>query len=325
MTIMGEHTPILISVLSFLFIFLTSLGILHYFHGLKKKRALKGRIRGTRGVVMPALAKDSPSNSSNGVKDLILNILSSIGLGVARKKATDYSKMRPKFLQAGFRRENAQAVFWGAKCLFAILLPIGFFFVPLSYEKLLSIQGTVAIFIFLSFTGFILPDLWLRRKIKKRKQRLFRGFPDALDLLVVCVEAGMGLDSAINRVAEEIRLTNKTLSYELRLLNLELRAGKPRRDALSDLAMRTDLEDVKSLTTLLIQADKFGTNVANSLRVYSDSFRTKRFQKAEEVAEKIPIKLLLPLIFCIFPALFIVILGPAAIRIYDAIQFLQQQ
>jgi tight adherence protein C len=108
-------------------------------------------------------------------------------------------------------------------------------------------------------------------------------------------------------------------------LNLELRAGKPRRDALSDLAMRTDLEDVKSLTALLIQADKFGTNVANSLRVYSDSFRTKRFQKAEELAQKIPIKLLFPLIFCIFPALFIVILGPAVIRIYNAIQFLQNQ
>jgi tight adherence protein C len=231
--------------------------------------------------------------------------------------------MRPKFLRAGFRKENAQAVFWGAKCLFAALLPLGFLFVPLSSEKLLSTSVTVSIFIFLSFAGFTLPDLWLKRKIKKRKQRLFKGFPDALDLLVVCVEAGMGLDAAINRVAEEIRLTNKTLSDELRLLSLELRAGKPRRDALSDLAMRTDLEDVKSLTTLLIQADKFGTNVANSLRVYSDSFRTKRFQRAEELAAKIPVKLLIPLIFCIFPALFIVILGPAGIRIYNAVQFLK--
>ena len=323
MTIMGEHTPILISVVSFLFIFLTSLGILHYSRGLRQKRALKGKILSTPSVTVPALTKDAPSKSSIGVKDRILNILSSIGLSVARKKASDHSRMRLKFLRAGFRRENAQAVFWGAKCLFAVLLPLGFLFVPLSSEKLLSTPATVSIFLFLSFAGFILPDLWLKRKIKKRKQRLFKGFPDALDLLVVCVEAGMGLDAAINRVAEEIRLTNKTLSDELRLLNLELRAGKPRRDALSDLAMRTDLEDVKSLTTLLIQADKFGTNVANSLRVYSDSFRIKRFQKAEELAAKIPVKLLIPLIFCIFPALFIVILGPAGIRIYNAVQFLK--
>ena len=146
---------------------------------------------------------------------------------------------------------------------------------------------------------------------------MLEGIPDALDLLVVCVEAGMGLDAAINRVAEEIKLTNRILSDELKFLNLELRAGKSRQAALRNLAMRTDLEDVNSLVTLLIQTDKFGTSVAKALRVYSDTFRTKRYQKAEELAAKLPVKLVVPLIVFIFPSLFVTILGPAAIRIYE--------
>ena len=133
---------------------------------------------------------------------------------------------------------------------------------------------------------------------------------------MVCVEAGVGLDAAINRVGEEMRLSNKVLSEEFRLLSLELRAGKTRRDALRNLAMRTDLEDVSSFVTLLIQTDKFGTSVAQAVRVQSDSMRRKRFQRAEEMAAKLPVKLVFPLILFIFPALFIVVLGPAAIRIF---------
>jgi tight adherence protein C len=166
--------------------------------------------------------------------------------------------------------------------------------------------------------GFYLPDIWLKIRTANRKDKITRGFPDALDLLVVCVEAGMGLDAAINRVAEEISLSNKILSDELKVLNLELRAGKPRRDALQDLAVRTGLEDVSSLVTLLIQTDKFGTSIARALRVHSDSMRTARFQRAEELAAKLPVKLLIPLIFFIFPSLFVVIIGPAGIRIAKA-------
>ena len=132
----------------------------------------------------------------------------------------------------------------------------------------------------------------------------------------------MGLDAAFNRVAEEIKLSNKILSDELKLLNLELMAGKARRDALRSLAMRTDLEDLNSLVTLLIQTDKFGTSVAQTLRVYSDSMRTKRYQRAEEMAAKVPVKLIFPLILFIFPSLFVTILGPALIRLYQV--FLQR-
>ncbi|MGD9306593.1 MAG: type II secretion system F family protein, partial [Desulfobacterales bacterium] len=164
--------------------------------------------------------------------------------------------------------------------------------------------------------AYYLPDIWLRQKTDKRKERLLKALPDALDLLVICVEAGMGLDEGVNRVAQEIRLTSPDLSDEFKLLNLELRAGKERPDALRNLALRTDIEEMKNLVTLLIQADKFGTSVATTLRVYSDTFRTQRMQKAEELAAKIPVKLVFPLILFIFPSLFVAILGPAVIRIF---------
>ena len=141
-------------------------------------------------------------------------------------------------------------------------------------------------------------------------------FADALDLLVVSVEAGLGLDQALTRVGQELAFAYPELSDELRLINLELRAGKPRPEALRNLADRTGVDDLSSLVTMLIQTDKFGTSVAQSLRVYSDTLRTKRRQRAEEAAAKIALKLLFPLIFCIFPSLLLVLLGPAFIQIY---------
>ena len=177
-------------------------------------------------------------------------------------------------------------------------------------------QLTLALGVFMPFLGFYLPDIWLRQKTDKRREKLLKALPDALDLMVVCVEAGMGLDEAINRVAKESKIQSRELSDEFAFLSLELRAGKQRQDALQNLAERTDLEEVKNLVTLLIQADKFGTNIADTLRVYSDTFRTERFQRAEEMAAKMPVKLIFPLILFIFPALFIVIIGPAIISIY---------
>ena len=174
---------------------------------------------------------------------------------------------------------------------------------------------TFMICMFLAVGGFYLPEIWLRRRIANRRERIFLGLPDLLDLLVICVEAGMGLDAAFSRVAEEMRLSNRVLSDEFRLLNLELRAGKLRRDAMRDLALRVGLEDMRSLVTVLIQTERFGTSIADALRVFSDSLRTKRFQRAEEIAAKLPVKLMLPLILFIFPALFVAILGPAAINI----------
>jgi tight adherence protein C len=159
----------------------------------------------------------------------------------------------------------------------------------------------------------------LQLKTSRRKDKISRGIPDALDILVVCVEAGMGLDAAMNRVADEIKLNNKPLSEELKLYNLELRAGKSRQDALRNLGLRIDIEDVRNFATLLIQTDKFGTSIAQALRTYSDTFRTKRYMKAEEIAAKLPVKLVVPLILFIFPSLLVTIMGPAAIRIFHAL------
>ncbi len=168
----------------------------------------------------------------------------------------------------------------------------------------------------LALAGFYLPEIWLKIRINSRKDQITRGFPDALDLMVICTEAGMGLDSTINRVGEEMKLRHPALSEELKILMLELRAGKLRRDALRNLAMRTDSEDVQSFVTLLIQTEKFGTNVAQAMRVQADSMRTRRAQKVEQLAATLAVKLLFPTILLIFPSLFLVLLGPALIRAF---------
>jgi tight adherence protein C len=225
--------------------------------------------------------------------------------------------MKINFLKAGLNRTNVPTIFWGAKCFLGIFSSASFILARISVFKLVDPTMSLAICLLLGILGFYAPDIWLRVRTARRKDKIFKGLPDALDVLVVCVEAGMGLDEAIKRVADEIRLTNKPLSDELKLFNLELLAGKARQDALKNLALRTDLEDMKSLVTLIIEADQFGTSIAKSLRVYSDSFRTKRHLRAEEVAAKMPVKLIFILILFIFPSLFVVILGPAAIRIYQ--------
>ena len=162
--------------------------------------------------------------------------------------------------------------------------------------------------------GYYAPSLWLRKTIARRQDALQRAIPDALDLMVVCVEAGLGLDQAIGRVGEEVKRTHPTLGDELNLLALELRTGVTRQEALRNLAHRTDLEEVRNLVAILVQTDRFGTSIGQALRVHADSMRTTRRLKAEELAAKLPVKLLLPLIFFIFPSMFIVTIGPACIR-----------
>lgn len=315
MTMAEGYIPIIIAVVGFLSISLLFLGILQYARLRARKRATIERIQ--EGGKTTGIVDTYSSLEITGVgQGWILSLLARIGRRIAGKKAADLSELRPMFLKAGIRWANAVAVFWGTKVILAVLLPACFLVARVVFpEFVISHKVFVALLALTALAGFYLPNAWLRLKIARRKEKIRDGFPDALDLLVVCVEAGMGLDGAINRVAKEMELDNKTLSDEFNLMNLELRAGKPRRDALKNLAMRTDLEDVKSLVTLLIQADKLGTSVSQALRVYSDTFRTKRYMKAEEMAAKIPVKLTIPLILFIFPALLVTIMGPAFIRI----------
>jgi tight adherence protein C len=315
MTMAEGYIPIIIAVVGFLSISLLCLGILQYARVRARKRATIERIQEggkTTGTLDTYSSLETKRVGQSGIQGL----LARIGIRIAGKKAADLSELRPMFLKGGIRWANAVAVFWGTKVVLAVLLPACFLFARVGFFELgISSKVFVSILVLTALAGFYLPNAWLRLKIARRKEKIRDGFPDALDLLVVCVESGMGLDGAINRVAKELELDNKILSDEFTLMNLELRAGKTRRDALKDLAMRTDLEDVRSLVTLLIQADKLGTSVSQSLRVYSDTFRTKRYMKAEEMAAKIPVKLTIPLILFVFPALLATIMGPAFIRI----------
>jgi len=320
MNISAEYMPIIISGTAFLIMLLVIAGILLYVRYGKKKQALIQKIR-KEGQKADMTYADAASSQTGGwFQNRVLGFLSSLGQKVPTKeKAVDYSKLRPLFLKAGLRHENTPTVFMGAKALLAVLLPLCVLLFQIVLPGfVLPARQLTAVLVVLAMAGFYLPNLWLRLKISKRKETILKGFPDALDLMVVCVEAGMGLDSTINRVAKEIELNNKTLSDELTLYNLEMRAGKLRKDALKNLAMRTDVEEVNNLVTLLLQTEKFGTSVGQALTVYSDTMRTQRFQRAEEMAAKIPTKLLFPLVLFIFPALFVVILGPAVINIVRA-------
>ena len=189
------------------------------------------------------------------------------------------------------------------------------------------LQTNVFLFVVLSvFLGAMLPDVWLSMKARRRKERIQLGLPDALDLLVICVEAGLGLDQSLMRIGQEIRRSHPDLSDELHLLNLELKAGTSRAVALRNIAERTDVGDLKALVAVLIQTDRFGTSIADSLRVFSDVLRTKRRQRAEEHAAKMGVKMLPPLFLFILPATFAVVVGPALIGISKGLlPFLESQ
>ncbi len=254
-------------------------------------------------------------NTGSEESSKIAVFLDKIGKRVVPNKLIESTRIR--FLKVGIRGERVPAVFWGVKLILAILVPITLLLVNAILPLLvLSPAKILLVFALSTLAGFYLPDMWLHNRRVRRKKALLDGFPNALDLLVVCVEAGMGLDAAINRVTREILADNPTLSDELNLFNLEMRAGMQRRDALKNLSLRTDLVEINRLSTLLIQTDRFGTSVGAALKVFSDTMRAQRYQRAEELAGAIPVKLLFPMILFIFPSLFVVILGPAAIRIY---------
>ncbi len=226
------------------------------------------------------------------------------------------SPLRRRFLHAGYRGDAAAILYFAAKTLLALLLPV------LAYAWLMLAgvkSGTNLVLVSLltaGAIGYYLPNALLGRLVFVRQREIFENFPDAADLLLVCVEAGLGLDAALVKVAEEMRLKSEALAEELHLVNLELRAGSSREKALRNLALRTGVEEVNTFATMLIQADRFGTSIGDALRVFSDELRTKRQLRAEEIAAKIPLKLLFPLVFFIFPSLLLVLLGPAFIQIY---------
>jgi tight adherence protein C len=224
------------------------------------------------------------------------------------RPAEEMSKQERRLIQAGIRRKDARVIFYGAQAGLALAL-----------LATAAVTGYLASYFLLSlvlsvFLGAFLPDAWLRNRITNRKDRIQVALPDALDLMVVCVEAGLGLDQTIVRIGQEMERAHPDLSDEFKLYNLEVNAGRTRVEGLRNLARRVDVEDLRSLAAVLIQTDRFGTSVAQSLRVFSDSMRVKRRQRAEERAAKMAIKMTVPMVLLIFPTIFIIVLGPGIIR-----------
>lgn len=212
-------------------------------------------------------------------------------------------------IRAGYRSQQAVLAMRGLKLVIPVTL------VVLVFTSRLYLANPYMFPVLAAVVGYLIPEAWLVWRVHARQHRLRRALPDCLDLLVICVEAGLGLDQALLKVSQEMRVTHRELSDELHLVNLEMRIGKARIEALRELAKRTGLDDIKSLVAMLIQTERFGTSVAQSLRVFSDDLRTKRRQRAEEMSAKTTVKMVPPLVFFIFPALMVVILGPAVITL----------
>jgi tight adherence protein C len=245
--------------------------------------------------------------------DRLKSVLEAVGENVAGGR-TDAGATRQFLMQAGYPDPSSVPIYWASRFTLAMglcvasLLVLPLFDIPF-VQVLLGI-------IWLTALGWVGPTFFVRSKLKARQKEVQRALPDMLDMLVVCVEAGLGLNQAIVRVADEIDHVSPVMSEQLAIVNLEMRAGTPREEALKNLAERTGLVDIRSLVSMLIQTDRFGTSVADALRVHSETMRTKRRQRAEEAAAKTTIKLVFPLVLFVFPAMFVVVLGPSVIAIY---------
>jgi tight adherence protein C len=260
------------------------------------------------------------SNDGPGARGLLLKIdtlLGPVAHYVLPQEELERSNIQRKLTHAGFRQKHSLQLFYVIKTVLALGLPIIVLLAGQLMPKL-SMTSLMTWAFVASGIGLFLPNFVLERMRARRIKRLRDGFPDALDLLVVCVEAGLGLAQAIQRVADELIVSHAELSAELSLVNAQVRAGVDRVEALKNLAARSGLDDIRGLVSLLVQTLRFGTSIADTLRVYSEEFRDKRMQKAEEQAAKIGTKMIFPLIFFMFPAFFVVAVGPSIIRLAQA-------
>ncbi|WP_420995513.1 type II secretion system F family protein [Cupriavidus sp. 30B13] len=303
---------ILILVLAFLVAFGVTLAAMMMFQPDILRRRITQVSKSATGDGVPSVLQDDWMRKLERLSKPLAKL-------ALPKEGWESSSIRTRFMNAGWRSPSAVAVYFAAKTVLAIAFPL---------LVLLLTRGMIgednprllpAALLASAIAGFYLPDLVLRRRIRVRKEAIFEAFPDTLDLITVCVEAGLALDAALLKVVEEFRDENSALGEELELLVLELRAGLSREKALRNFALRTGVEDIDMLVSMLIQADRFGTSVADSLRVHADTLRTKRRQRAEECAAKIAVKLLFPLTLFILPSLFVVLLGSPAIQFYRSL------
>ena len=260
-----------------------------------------------------AQAGTSLSKTANTQKVAsVINILSKLSIP---EEGWQSSSVHLKFLQAGIRNKNAPQYYFAVKTLLTMVLPLVLaLFLYFTQPDSPFARGMMSV-LFTAAAGYYLPEMVLRFITNKRIERMRSSLPDMIDLMVICTESGMGIDAAIARISHEMARNNPDLAQEFYLSALEMRAGANRIEALRNLALRSHLEDLEDLISVLIQADKFGTSLAEALRVQSDMMRSRRAQRAEELAAKIPVKMTIPLILFIFPALMLVLLGPAIIKL----------
>lgn len=273
------------------------------------RETLQSRIS---AVINPQQAKQkSLKTTILDTRSAFENVVGRFERVIPRSEA-EVGAVQQRLIRAGYREDKALKFYYSAKVL-----------LPLTFCVLALVTGAASfnpLFIYIACCalGFLLPDFWLSRKISSRQYKIRKGLPDVLDLLVICVEAGLSLDQATARTAEELHAAQPELSDELGVVALEQRAGAPRAEAWKHLAERTGEEGVRNLVSMLIQSEQFGTSVAKTLRVHSDTLRTKRVQEIEEKAAKLSVKLIFPLAFFIFPSLFLITLGPAMLIMADS-------
>ena len=242
-------------------------------------------------------------------KERVRDTLANVGKLLPPSSTEKASRTQLLMIRAGYRSPEALMAMRGFKLVLPVALLAIVYFTGLYLTNVFLIPALAIGF------GYLMPDMWLTWRVRARQHKLRKALPDALDLLVICVEAGLGLDQALMKVSQDMRISHRELSEELQLVNMEMRIGKTRIDSLRELARRTGLDDIKALVAMLIQTERFGTSIAQSLRVYSDDMRVKRRQRAEEMSAKTSVKMVPPLVFFIFPALMVVILGPAIITL----------
>ena len=254
----------------------------------------------------------------------MLALLAPINRYLLPAKGAERGKMEQRLMYAGLRSASALPLFYAIKTGLALLFMLGVL-VSSAWLPQWSAGKLVFFALLAAFIGLMIPNYVLDHMVERRQKRLRDAFPDALDLLVVCVEAGLGLTAAIQRVADELKFSHPELGAEFAQVTAEMRAGVERESSLKALSARTGLEDIRGLVSLLIQTLKFGTSIGETLRVYAEEFRDKRMQRAEELAAKIGTKLIFPLVFCLFPSFFVVAIGPAVVRIAEVFRFLGEK
>src|SRR5512146_2292631 len=303
--------PLIVALVTFVAVVLASSAVFLYFNS---REALQTWRRRAEGAIAADESEAVPAGIVDQLRAQLQALLEWFGRMNQPSNVEEVRATRRLLINAGYRSGKAPVFFLGAKLLLAIVIVGLLAMIPAKLLGFPSASKLTFYYVLAAACGYYAPAFWLRRAIEARKDSIQRAIPDALDLMVVCVEAGLGLDQAIGRVGEEVKRAHPELSDELSLLALELRTGVSRQEALRNLAHRTDLEEVRNLVALLVQTDRFGTSIGQALRVHADSMRTTRRLKAEELAAKLPVKLLIPLIFFIFPSMFMVVIGPACIK-----------